>query len=531
MVDPIRQIVAMGRFFRSRIHALLFLLCVLASAGCGGKSSENANAPHNSVHLSGWVTGHDLDARRDMAGCQTCHGPDSILSSSGPAPACLSCHVRSPVSFPDNCISCHGENMEPTRVVLARDGRTSPLDPTFAAKAAQGISHLKHDKLSLERRQVSPSCSVCHAGYARHKHHGSLQVVAGVVCADCHGGIPLPGRTNPAFACTDCHGQDPWANPDHCVSCHGSPAGPAVLKDNPVLVDMVRNKRLHLKHDVLTPAEQLPTDQVCGSCHPDYRTHPHHGSLNSPNPPACLSCHANIPLPTRTVDKLACTHCHNLDPQLAGYSSKCRSCHASPPTHAPVKSVALQNLIYTANLHRKHDVLTTEEQRGSDQVCSSCHIDYRQHPHHAILKRVTPPACYDCHGVFPLPTRQVAGLICTDCHAGDPRDARYSSNCISCHGYPVDHAPLKNSGLSSIVARQLHLKHGVLTSQEMATSRTCRKCHGQVENLHHNMLDPRDKNYRADIFCADCHVVIGADMTLTDKCSSLNCHPGVFRSP
>ncbi|MHB1397946.1 MAG: hypothetical protein ACYDAI_08475 [Trichloromonadaceae bacterium] len=404
-------------------HAVWFVLLILvAGCGGGGSSSSNSAAPRlNEAHEPGWRTLHDQAWAKDPVGCQVCHGVD--YRGSGAVVSCFSCHASGPPfvlhppslaadlpwAHPVNhgsaarrdiagCQGCHGQrggagsnvafdvplgNLEAgCQSTLGCHNNLNPPFASFENGHNPGAAHpvkVTDPNTQDLRHWYGETISYQSGGVVRdyaisHFDAGNVQGA----CTICHG-ASFQGGSGPA--CIVCHVKDPVANSKGCVSCHGGPSPgsyrafaitsgrPELLPEHPLYnrrYDFYNEAGIngkHLQHQGI-PLDQRDTQADCRVCHlepaapvapdpndpnfdqlqeefqrafdafvtdPNRTNNRHHlfvgmiigvGSV-APFPPfntpgdsySCRSCHMiNIDLDTRNISIVApsdCAECHS----------------------------------------------------------------------------------------------------------------------------------------------------------------------------------------------------------------------------
>lgn len=107
------------------------------------------------------------DAGNVQGACTVCHG---AALQGGSGPACLTCHVSSPLN-PTKCSSCHGAPVSSYAAYALQSGRPELTDPghpgynqryDFLTEARAG-KHLQHESIPADQRDTQDDCRVCHA--------------------------------------------------------------------------------------------------------------------------------------------------------------------------------------------------------------------------------------------------------------------------------------------------------------------------------------------------------------------------------
>ena len=208
-----------------------------------------AGAPATNYLLSHYNAGNLTTA------CALCHGAHlNGPAEGGVGPACSSCHVLDPVTYPSRCVSCHGPLpgpqatgiMKPAELaaLIGRTGYsessgyqtfTSELtsrmrrDPSYLPisnpqgpfyfgpsgfqlyssidKLTNRSSHLHHDTLPCEDRQDMEDCLGCHNDKPNNLRHHGLIFSQGLNCLNCHQLISGSGRISLVGSddCRYCH--------------------------------------------------------------------------------------------------------------------------------------------------------------------------------------------------------------------------------------------------------------------------------------------------------------------------------------
>lgn len=353
-----------------------------AAPGCFNNTlcHDASTAPHPLGTV--WTTPsssafHGLQAKKDLANCQSCHGQPGTPSFGGgvAGTACTQCHTtafahsdpwhEAPVgSFPGYVPSHRDALNRDTGCTPCHDvtkGRTPPLPaaPSCFSGSFNGagchangpgqpnhaVPFLGTGHTALTQAGFSADCITCHAV------SGSSPVASAPACAVCHGlASPLVPATG-AGTCLSCHVGDPGlpkgptgpafpsisgAHAKHlalgtvltCGSCHlGSEAGSSVhyAKANarvvpptgpaPVAIAATFNAKSGA-------ASFAPSTLSCGntSCHGGQTT-PNwvSGTLNSAT--ACSSCHTSGTSQFNSQNQNGGQH-----PKHANYA--CTECHA-----------------------------------------------------------------------------------------------------------------------------------------------------------------------------------------------------------
>lgn len=328
-----------------RYGLLLIFWIVTALAACGeGASERDSAAPaFGEAHEPGWRFTHDSAAAQGLDDCRVCHGVD--LSGSGRVPACTDCHLGGPPFFihppspeatldwrhPVNhgrearkdiagCQGCHGRPGGPGSNpafdlpigALERGCEDSPGchdngNPPFASFENghnRGAAHPAFDPTDLQkpdqRHWYGESIEYRDAAGELQRYtisHYDAGNVEGA-CTLCHG-ASLEGGSGPA--CGRCHVLNPLEAPGGCVSCHGEApvrAPEEVLADSgrqdsldPAFIEEVISGGFHLGHDAIA-CEERDNQEDCRTCHGTTESKRigelHH---SSPQGVLCLNCH------------------------------------------------------------------------------------------------------------------------------------------------------------------------------------------------------------------------------------------------
>jgi hypothetical protein len=363
--------------------SLLIFSCLIG--GCLAGSDEAP--PPDTAHDPGYRFLHSKDADEDLFFCQLCHGED--FDGTPLVLSCFACHpspappfVMHPPSlepthpwrFPVNhgseakkdiqgCQGCHGQKggpgSNPSFAVpignLERGcesaegchfngpfdnghnpGTAHPaLDPDDSGK--QDLMHWYGERIPFVdgsgRQQIY---------LISHYNAGNLESA----CTLCHGAA-LGGGAGPA--CTDCHIIDAVADPTGCVSCHGTPVGPPAdlidevgrreeLEGNPVYRTFTEevSRGFHLEHDTIACRDRDSTED-CRSCHgATFNVDKHHDLVGDTIPED-----TDAPFGT-PGDEYECLSCHEVffNPITQDFEFKverdCIACHAHPfPAELP----------------------------------------------------------------------------------------------------------------------------------------------------------------------------------------------------
>ncbi|MGQ9835914.1 MAG: cytochrome c3 family protein [Thermoanaerobaculaceae bacterium] len=245
------------------------------------------------------------------------------------------------------------------------------------------------------------------------------------------------------------------AEEEHCLSCHGSPAG---------LIAGANSLGYRLPQGALTNlVVKLGEGSVhaglsCEDCHPEARQIPHPKSMGQGNP--CLACHEEA---AATLQKSV-----HRDPQAQGsFRAQCWACHTAHdvrPPQDPASSLAPQNVAKTClQCHDRQEYLVGVHGRGVElagldmsATCVSCHGGHNilpaDNPESTVARANVPGTCGRCHRrvtetyLASVHGRKLAEHkedvpVCVDCHAAhatvDPQLPSFRNSsptlCARCH--------------------------------------------------------------------------------------------------
>ncbi len=416
-------------------------------------------------------------AKRNLAGCQPCHG-----RTGGPG-SNPRFNVGIDKAGGQGCESCHGLN-------LAHPADWAGPNTTFHYSA----------------QSIQTSCTLCHGA--------TLDGAGGVgpSCLGCHASV-----TTFTIDCTFCHGSPPNNITNHvgaagvgahnvCVVCHGvketagggafaAVAGYALFKKSTDTLGDHWNGRINLNGDTGYNAGNFGCDTA--GCHGNDAGH----QLSDSGLPVALGSYGGgggaAPHPTDGVTFL--------DPAEHGPAAKgltaafpqgmidCQGCHGQA-------GGAGSNPRFNVGIAV-----------AGGQGCEGCHDAFTAHPLNWYDRAVTHddvsnPAtmCALCHGAA---LGGGVGPACTSCHIADP--VANPAGCVSCHNTPPDGgAPAGN------VRPNREGEHGRGDHLEPCTA--CHNGAGFGTANHFDQTAPADVSIQGG----------GTYDPGTGDCSNVSCHGG-----
>lgn len=245
------------------------------------------------------------------------------------------------------------------------------------------------------------------------------------------------------------------AEGEHCLSCHGSPAGLIAGADS---LGYRLPQGSQTKLVVKLGEGSVHADLLCGDCHPEAMEIPHPKSMGQGNP--CIACHEEA---AATLQKSV-----HQDPLGEGsFRAQCWACHTAHDVRSPqdpASSLAPQNVAKTClQCHNKQEYLVGVHGRGVAlagldlaATCVSCHGGHdilpADDPQSKVARANVPGTCGNCHRrvtemyLASVHGKKLAELnedvpVCVDCHAAhatvDPMLPRFRSSsptlCARCH--------------------------------------------------------------------------------------------------
>ncbi len=261
------------------------------------------------------------------------------------------------------------------------------------------------------RVRAQESCAVCH-GDVGSSERGTAHAAAGILCVDCHGGIPG------ALELPEAHGAGvrlppgPQATVELCGGCHADQErmrGFGLRTDQLLLfTTSAHGKRLAEADD--------PDVAICTSCHGA------HGVLSATDPRASVH-------PLRQSE--TCGRCHEDEALMARYELPAdapRLYRASVHGRALLDEGSLASPA-CADCHGSHGA-TPPRVDEVGRVCGRCHTAvqerFEQGPHLSAAREGLLEECVSCHGshaVTKPSTEMLSGDEpghCGSCHARDP---------------------------------------------------------------------------------------------------------------
>ncbi len=363
----------------------------LACTGCHGK--EEPRVPASATFSGGHEScvdchqSHDLRAAASSS-CKDCHEQYAALASAFvPAhQSCTNCHNQHDVkqAAHDACRECH------------QSVRTDhPISQ--GARGSCVTCHRPHPGPVGQRRSVVKRCAECHEKAGEDGGHGNsrvdcqachsphyfiasaqsdrlcatchLSASSAVVetsahedCGQCHQGLPHHPSAN-AGNCEGCHSEHRWATRSHeaCTTCHEPHSGVSStcaechrLEYSTAPAGHRRCTECHGPHqkDLEKPLRQCASchreklsgsphrnlSSGCATCH---RPHGPSGTAGPPGPrrpPACTSCHDEVPAPSLHEESghQDCGVCHDAHDQRPRRDrATCVGCHRAQVDHQP----------------------------------------------------------------------------------------------------------------------------------------------------------------------------------------------------
>lgn len=365
-----------------RLASLLIFGCVICSCLAGSGEEESPKT----VHDPAYRFSHSADADEDLFFCQNCHGED--FDGTSLVPSCFECHPSGPPfvlhppslepslpwRFPVNhgseakkdlqgCQGCHGQKGGPgsnpsfaiplgTLEQGCESSEGCHSNGPFENGHNPGTAHPVLDPADPSKQDLKHwygEAIVFVDGTGQEQIHLISHFNAGNLadaCALCHG-AGLAGGAGPA--CTDCHILDAVDNPAQCVSCHGTPVGPPAdlieevgrgqeLEGNPVYQTFTEevSKGFHLEHDSIACQDRDSTED-CRSCHGTTGSVDKHHVLMGDIIPEDTVAPFGIP-----GEEYECLSCHRVvfNPITQDFEfevvRECNACHIDPfPAELP----------------------------------------------------------------------------------------------------------------------------------------------------------------------------------------------------
>ena len=225
----------------------------------------------------------------------------------------------------------------------------------------------------------------------------------------------------------------------------------------------------------------------------------------------------------------------------------CLECHADPEMFEGVDDAArylVDPQLYATSVHGEQELLCIDCHLNREDiphtgppeavVCGDCHseqaADHARSLHGQAAARGDPlaPSCADCHGnhnilshTNPLSPTRVMNIpfLCGECHHEGtpvsrtrdiPQDRILENYSLSIHG-----EGLFRQGLTvTAVCTSCHTSHLILPHTDPASSihrdavaGTCTQCHGQIEEVHRQVIEGVRWESEPDVIpaCVDCH--------------------------
>lgn len=378
---------------------------------------------------------------------------------------------------PENCQSCHGEELKGKNVEVPCKNCESGVTvknslscqtchlPSFPhrdafKKCQEGFENCGH---GLEYVTHQKKCFTCHSQKPKTVEFGGKTI--NMACNTCHTAIP---HTPDYFACAKgqkeaCqHGEDFNKDQAACLKCH------KVIEDE-TYPDRKSNAlgwkhRYCLKcHDYPHPRSEDPNKKV----HKDWvsnRNVPHfHGSRFLQEKRAKDEGEPQV-LGVKKDQTIVCADCHNKNSAIyertKGAAKECSKCHRAGVPH--------NEIFLDPEHHRLHGKLAKENQEG----CISCHLSRN-------LKKMK--TLDQLNHLFPKKRHQLSTEKCFSCHKGNEqkilaKDKTTKKYCLSCHsnGKPQRYSGSLSGGNRGCVECHSFTSYPDFTSSEKSKADTAK---------------------------------------------------------
>jgi predicted CxxxxCH...CXXCH cytochrome family protein len=326
---------------------------------------------------------HGLQAKQNLASCQTCHGtPGTILFDGGAASTrCSTCHTaakahpttwyRAPVAtFPGYVPSHRNSSNQSTACSICHDYTQGRTAPDSSAPSCFSASYTNAEHASVGCHSGGPGAPNHAVPFLDPVHLGVKQADFDGDCSNCHA-VSGTSPVSSAPACQVCHTAGSPLSPTGsfgvCTSCHGNPPDGGTGASYPNIAGA------HAAHLALNLAG-TPVD--CDTCHGGlgFVTQAHYDRANGRTgaggrvPPGDLAFVATYNAKTGassfSATAFTCTNvsCHGGQANLnwrtgtLDINTQCTSCHASGTA---------QYNSYNSGQHNRS--------QHSSRACTVCH--------------------------------------------------------------------------------------------------------------------------------------------------------------
>src|SRR5512146_212724 len=435
---------------------------------------------------------HGLEAKKNLASCQSCHGtPGTIrFDGGGTSTKCSTCHASAkahpttwypaPVATFPGYVPSHRDALnQATTCTICHDYTLGRTAPDNTAPSCFSASRANAEHASVACHSNGPGAASHSVPFRDTAHTSVAQSGFDSTCAACHavtGSSPL----STAPVCTVCHAAGSPLSLGSCTSCHARPPSGTAFPN-------VAGR--HVEHNALTGVTG-----VCGTCHNglDSGSQAHYDHANArpgkdalrvpPGDTSFLSAYnAKSGAASFNATALTCSNvsCHgglstpNWQTGALDVNIQCTSCHAlgtalgTPENNSPYSGMHAFHLGVTVN------ALCTECHAMSNGTTGAAnHFKFLNTP------QMEGPASQTVAPLGVASNYTAQGQTCGTftCHNQLHSGFSWSGAAGASHSVPflgTAHTSVAQSGFDSTCAAC----HAVTGSSPLSTAPVCTVCH------------------------------------------------------